>query len=275
MDCVVKANSHDFRLFTIYQPPPSKKNQLSLPKFWKNWAKLLQSTADTVQDVLILGDLNFHLDDKGNLSTQRFQSYMDEFGQTQLINEPTHNKKHTLDVLIARDESHIIRSFYVTDPGLCNKEAKVTNDHFAIICELHIAKQRPLPKTIKFRDLNSLDITEFAKSLSKSNLLDNRYMETITATHAGELYNKTLQDILDQMAPLKSKEIYPHKNAAWFNSDLQKLKRQKRQAERLWRKTRNEEHRKLYNSRRINSDKKHRELRRSYTSGIIIETGTD
>ena len=99
-------------------------------------------------------------------------------------------------------------------------------------------------------------------------------METISATQAVELYNKTLQDILDQMAPLKSKEIYPHKNAAWFNPDLQKLKRQKRQAERLWCKTRDEEHRKLYNSRCIRFDKKHRELRRSYTSGIIIEAGT-
>ena len=110
-------------------------------KILKNWAKLLQSTADTVQDILILGDLNFHLEDKGNLNTQRLQSYMDEFGLTQLINEPTHNKKHTLDVLIARDESHIIRvTYFITYQSTCKADVYQCSQHlmfkhsFSVVC---------------------------------------------------------------------------------------------------------------------------------------------
>ena len=53
-----------------------------------------------VWGLLIAGDFNFHLDDLNNKHAKRFVDILDGFGLQQHVKGPTHNKGHTLDLII-------------------------------------------------------------------------------------------------------------------------------------------------------------------------------
>ena len=275
MDCLIKCKTHKIRLLIIYRPPPTKQNGLKLSKFWKNWNKLLESFSSSKCDLLLVGDLNFHLDIKDEAETKLFHSSLEEFGLVQLINEPTHVQNHTLDVMIKHEGSNIVSTVNVTDPGLCNTQGKVTNDHFALIAFLNLKKVKIAPKTIKYRNFNSIDINLFSEKLIASNLLNEEYRENISAQMLNNLYDDTLKQILDEVAPVQIKVVYPNRNDAWFNKDILNAKRMKRRAERLWRKTKSIEHNMAFKKLCTTQYKQISTARRTHTSKEIEECGSD
>ena len=51
---------------------------------------------------ILLGDLNFHLD-QHDTWTLKFYDLLEQFSFTQLVNTPTHIQGHILDALCVRD----------------------------------------------------------------------------------------------------------------------------------------------------------------------------
>lgn len=60
------------------------------------------------EEVLIMGDFNFHIDDLTNFYAREFLNLLDTFNMSQHVNEPTHQSGHTLDLLITRQGSNLI-----------------------------------------------------------------------------------------------------------------------------------------------------------------------
>ena len=93
------------------------------------------------------------------------------------------------------------------------------------------------------RDLNSINeqnfVSDLAERLSKLNNIDNlqtlyeRYMEAVTST-------------LHQHAPETTKKRTKRLTKSWYDKDAQKLKRQRRVAEKAWLKTRSVSDKKHY-----------------------------
>jgi hypothetical protein len=54
-------------------------------------------------ELLITGDLNFHLDNVNLSDTRKFDETLSDHGLVQHVQGATHNKGHTLDVVITRD----------------------------------------------------------------------------------------------------------------------------------------------------------------------------
>ena len=125
-------NASSVRIVLIYRPPPSKANGLKTSVFHNEWPTFLSTYVLEEREVLILGDLNFHLDIPDDPDTQRFMSTLASCGLQQHVREPTHIHGHTLDVLITRDCSSIISDIDVSDPGLCDFSGKKTKDHFVV-----------------------------------------------------------------------------------------------------------------------------------------------
>ena len=223
----------------------------------------------------MFGDLNFHLENLEKSETLIFCSFLDEFSLKQLIQEPTHNKNHTLDVLITREDSKIISSFQVKDPYLCNSEGIISNDHYAILTTLSITKPQPKKKVIKYRDLKNVDIEIFTQKLLASDLMKKNVINKLDSNKLVDLYNTSLQEIIDSLAPLQTKVILPRKNAIKFTKDLHLLKRKRRQAERLWRKTGNPDHLQLFKSSCTVFTKAVELSCRKQTSELITDAGTD
>lgn len=83
LECDV-VKSHHLRLCVTYRHPPSRTNKLK-----NSMAEFLDLLVVIPAELLITGDLNFHLDNE-TLSDHGFVH----------VQEATHNKGHTLDLVI-------------------------------------------------------------------------------------------------------------------------------------------------------------------------------
>ncbi len=51
--------------------------------------------------ILIVGDFNIHVDNKSDCKAVEFVEVLHSFSFTQHVNGPTHNKEHTLHLIIS------------------------------------------------------------------------------------------------------------------------------------------------------------------------------
>jgi len=104
-------------------------------EFFDDLADLLEHVA-TYTDLLIIGDINLHLDVRSDPHTIRFQQLLEGHDLTQHVVGATHSLSHTLDVLITRAEQ-TVDSVSVDPP--------VLSDHSQIVGVL--AARLPHPHT--------------------------------------------------------------------------------------------------------------------------------
>ena len=66
-------------------------------------------------DLLIVGDLNFHLDKKNDTATRKLTELLESFNILQFVNTSTHKSEHTLDVIMCRATDNLIQEVKVGD----------------------------------------------------------------------------------------------------------------------------------------------------------------
>jgi len=127
MDCSLAIKNYSLRLSVIYRPPPSKTNGLNAGTFHENELPKFPSQLATVnQNIVVVGDLNFHLDNPSNTDTAKLNGILESFGMRQHVNEPTHTAEHTLDVVITRDTDDTVTDIVVSDPGFPDCSGNLT-----------------------------------------------------------------------------------------------------------------------------------------------------
>ena len=91
----------------MYRPTPSNKNGDTTKYFLNEWPKFLRKYAVLPCEVVIVGDLNFHLDRK---EKKQYNStiLLEEFGFHQHVQQPTHAKGHTLDLVTRKHSLNIL-----------------------------------------------------------------------------------------------------------------------------------------------------------------------
>ena len=136
LECDVVVKSHHFRLCVIYRPPPSRTNKLKNTTFFEEWSEFLDHLVVIPDELLITGDLNFHLDNVNLSDTRKFDETLSDH-----VQGATHNKGHTLDVVITRDNSTIMQTTpSVREPCLFDRNGNPSGDHFALFTSLEISK---------------------------------------------------------------------------------------------------------------------------------------
>ena len=83
----------------IYHPPFSCQNSTD-PIFIDQLTDLLTTPQTKYSNIIILGDINMHMDDPSNQNACILQVSINTFDLTQHVKIPTHNKGHTLDVIV-------------------------------------------------------------------------------------------------------------------------------------------------------------------------------
>ena len=122
----------DTKSFIIVGNSPSTKrhvhqqNGYNVNCFLDEFAEFLSKSTVAKSEIIILGDVNIHLDVKTNTHTRRFIELLESNGFKQHVHEPKHYLAHTLDVLITRDTSDIVANVTVTDIGLCTLMTSLT-----------------------------------------------------------------------------------------------------------------------------------------------------
>ena len=242
MECTVKNKGIGFRLCVIYRPPPSKGNEFRRSVFFDEWSRLLDRLAVLPENLVITGDLNFHLDNLEDRDTKTLLSYLDAHGLSQNVSGATHIRGHTLDVVITRERGSLLFSPpTIEDPLLSDSKGNKSGDHFAIRSELHLSKPQRTRKAVSFRRYNKIVMSDLKQDLQSS----LRNVDG-SANEQANAYDSDIRDFINKHAPLVTKEIILRPSSPWYTDELRASKRERRKAERRWRRTKLTVHREMF-----------------------------
>jgi hypothetical protein len=88
---------------------------------------------------------------------------------------------------------------------------------------------------VSYRNLAAIKLDALRKDLSNFIICQN--MESFDLNVLVNCYNQILNSILDQYAPLKTKTVTKRPIVPWFNEKVKAAKRQRRKADKKWRRT--------------------------------------
>ena len=231
--CLQAVNRLFTNLFCIYRPPPSKKNKFSDSMFFDQFSDFLEHSDSLPGKTLLMGDFNFHFENVENKNSRKLHDIIDMFNLTQSVSEPTHNQGHLLDLVFSKQSDNILTSTKLHH-GL-------TSDHTAILCKLDVSVPVQKPKTFLYRCLKKIDTGAFKQDLSHA----------VSQVSSISDYNNHLCSVLDKHAPLCRCTVRTRKPTPWFSSIAEQfceLKRERRQAERRWLKSKLAVHKQIYDS---------------------------
>ena len=218
LECSIQSNNHKFRLFVIYRPPPSKSNQLKTSTFFEEWLDFLDYTVNISEEIIITGDLNFHIDDINNPDGRRFLETIYDRGLEQHVAGATHAHGHTLDVVISRENSRIIEGIpSVDETPIGDTKSSTKLDHFAIVCKLNLVKPPRQRKSLTIRRYKEINIDNFQTDINSSCLLHERNASLDCEV---DKYDSVLRNLIDKHAPVQTKLVTLHPNTEWYSDEL-------------------------------------------------------
>ncbi|KAJ8278400.1 hypothetical protein GJAV_G00087220 [Gymnothorax javanicus] len=199
----------------IYRLPKSN------PSFIPEFQDLLGTLCTSSANVLVLGDLNIHVDMPSCHSAAEILHQLDCLNLQQHIDAPTHSRGHTLDLVITN--SVPIVNLQVRDLGL--------SDHKAVFMELPLSHS---PSSISkhqihFRATKNIDSDAFTLDLGH---VSSGCTALSSVTETVDYYNQSLTSLLDHHAPVKTRTVTFLRSALWYNSALRRMKSAERILER-------------------------------------------
>jgi hypothetical protein len=175
------------------------------------------------ENFILAGDVNIHMDED-YIYANKFKDILDTFNMVQHVNFPTHKQGHTLDIVVTFGDNPIITSIVSNEYDLSH--------HFLIDFHAAIIPEAKQEKEITYRKLKNIDPETFINNVSEKMDLSSESFGDNMRT-----YNKVLRETLDEHAPVKSKTIKVVPNAPWFDGEYASLRKQRRKAEKQYKKS--------------------------------------
>ena len=106
-----------YTIIGIYHPQQSTDQQFKNSNFIDQFTDLLTEELPKHQDLIIMGDINIHMNDIEDQDTQTLLNTLAAFNLKQHVNIPTHNLGYTLDIIITPATYHgsLIAGPYISD----------------------------------------------------------------------------------------------------------------------------------------------------------------
>ncbi len=223
----------------VYRPPPNKKNKLSVPQFMEEFERFLAELVVTHDNLYIIGDFNFHWGEDNNSASQ-FEDLLNSMNLKQNVTSSTHKSKHVLDLVITHCDDTILEHVSVADEAL--------SDHFAVNCSLKVDVCVGITtKTKEMRKFRDIDRLAFAKDLN-----DKLSEATIGSSPSDilQVYNDSLNSILNVHAPCRSVKVKGTKPKPWYNDHIHEHRQIRRKLERKMKKTGLVIHKEMFKEKR-------------------------
>ena len=220
----MQSNQTQILAVTVYRAPRSTNFQNEFTEF----LSIIHANFDRC---IISGDFNLHVDlvHPGVLTNSQareakeFLDMLTSMDFTQHITEPTHKRGHTLDLVITKGLSIAVTSVLVHP----------NSDHSCIFFTINASRiENGADRVVKRRQITPAVAEEFMAKMRTP-------AEGVTPVD-GDLvttFTTKIRTTLDSLAPLQIKRTRSKQKAPWINSDIRKLKRACRRAERAWRKS--------------------------------------
>ena len=183
--------------------------------FFDQFSDFLEHSDSLPGKTLIMGDFNFHFENVENNNSRKLHDITDMFNLTQSVSEPTHNQGHLLDLVFSKQSDNMLISTKLHH-GL-------TSDHTSILCKLDVSVPVQKPDTFSDRCLKKTPAP--------------LYKIYLTLSHKSVLSVTTIT--------ISVLSLF------WLSSSAKQfceLKRERRQAERRWLKSKLTVHKQIYDS---------------------------
>ena len=212
----------------LYRSGTPTAMSANIPLFFEEFENYLSSLIDKPGRPIILGDFNIHVEDPNCPTANKFSSLLNTNGWIQNVVGSTHIGGGTLDLVITRAQSVKLDQLNIKD--ICISETGTTSDHYLVSFECDMVGICNLaPITKQYRKITPLEQNVIAEKILYSELCETNKFSTLD--NAVVLYNKELQNILDQHAPIKTFTLKP-KRCEWWSKDCQLARTRRRKAER-------------------------------------------
>ena len=109
-ECMVMA-AHPIKLSLVYRQP-NNSNRCPMSQFFDEFASLLESHCLHTGQILVLGDMNFHMDDPTDRDALKLTALLESLNLWQHVTKSTHRSGHILDLVIIgimSEQQYIIR----------------------------------------------------------------------------------------------------------------------------------------------------------------------
>ncbi|KAK6178226.1 hypothetical protein SNE40_013035 [Patella caerulea] len=266
LEVAFRCGSCVLRTLTIYRPPESKKNTSTKKDFLDEFSVLLE-TLNTLPGYLVLcGDFNLHVDNCDDRYVKQFLETLDLWGLQQHVKSSTHDKGHILDLIITRSSDEIIREVCANND--------LPSDHCFIQFGLNISRPPNKAKTVTFRKLKSINISEFKEHIAQRFQDDLQLHEQDSTEAKYNRYKLIINTILDELAPTVTKTIIDKPRAPWYCGELAHLRQEVRQCERKWNTSGLEVHHEIFVSKRYNYFREVDKTKQNYHKERIQEADT-
>jgi len=224
MELLLNFRSRKIRFVTIYRPVSTPKNRYTMTSFYKEFAKLMSHYNLCKDELIISGDFNFHMNKPTDPEANKFKNILSSFNLTQHVTEPTHKLGNTLDLLITRKSSILVKHEVDT----------LISDHNNILFEINLKKPECPQKTVKSRKLKKIKMEKFKKDVKN---VSDKSDEINNLVKLVEYYNLELGTVLDNHAPEQNRLVSLRKPTPWTTEDIKPEKKFRRRLERKWRNT--------------------------------------
>ena len=124
--------SRVYTIIGIYYSPQSTDQQFNNSNFIDQFTDLLTEELPKHQDLIIIGDINIHLNDSEDQDAQTLLNTIAVFNLKQHVDIPTHNLGHALDMIITPATYH---GSFIAEPCI--------SDHRFITLETSHTKPKP------------------------------------------------------------------------------------------------------------------------------------
>ena len=208
----------------VYRPPKLYENY-----FIEEFSDLVSLMAARSEKLLILGDINVHVCCPDKPLVKDFLNIIDSFNLQQSVSGPTHEKGHTLDLVLSSGLNILNTDIFMIG----------VSDHSMIVFEalLPPPTPTPLPSHHLTRSINPTTATIFSDTLmrSYSSEISNIIMAPTNTENLVSFFEMVSSKTLDRVAPEKLVRCKPKMvSTPWLNETARTLRQACRQAERTW-----------------------------------------
>ena len=218
--CTLNVEKRTVHYVVVYRPPSGSHS-----KFREKFISLLEDIDANNSDFIVAGDFNIHMDNPHSPDTQNFTQILADFGLRSHTSGPTHIGGHTLDLVITRQDSDLIKNVDTDD---------IISDHLMLCFTLSLRQKEVEQKTTMRRSFKNFDVDAFDAELKESELC------TTPADDIDDLvtqYNETLSLLLDKYAPVATSNQNRKRKTPWYKKDIHIKRQKRRQLTRKWRKS--------------------------------------
>ena len=185
------------KLCLVYRPERTRQ-QCGGVSFFEEFGEYLSSAVTSPGQLVVMGDLNFHVDDSSDHRATAFLQLLSDSGLKQHVSTPTHRSGHILDLVISSAESSLISTCTSLDCGF--------PDHFPVFTDFCLEKPKAKKKLVHFRKIKAISEASIKNTIRATPLLH----DFSTITNLDELvehYDTGLTNVLDQIAYLQLRRL--------------------------------------------------------------------